>query len=327
MSRNALKWLLPLALIAAFAAGALFDAYVLESRPQQAVYRKQGILTNSLLGFEVNTRGEFAELKPIENAIREFIDERMRERKTKVISVYFRLLNSGRWFTINGEEQYSPASLLKIPVMMAYYKQAEENPSILEKRWHIDGTFADKEQESVPVNRKIETGSTYTVDDLIGRMIRESNNEATNVLQSNLSSDYFKKIYDELEVESPYAKPGYSGEFMQVTDYPFFLRVLYNTTYLNEKYSEKALQLLAETTYSKGIPAKLPPDIIVAHKYGYRIEPDLQFAELHDCGIVYFPDHPYLICIMTKGYDSDVLTSTIQDISLLTYKGVDDFFH
>jgi beta-lactamase class A len=288
------------------------------------ILRNQGVLTNSLLGFESNTKGEFKELNPIEDSLRQFLEENSRERRVQAVSVYFRLLNSGRWFVINPEEHYSPASLLKIPIMMAYYKQAEENPEILEKSILNTGKYAELEQESLPDEQKMEAGKSYTIDELIGLMIRDSNNEAKAILEDYLPSDFFEKIYLELKVANPYEVEGDSGDFMSVTDYPFFLRVLYNTTYLNEKYSEKALKLLSESSFTKGLDAKLPPEVLVAHKFGYRIDPEI--LELHDCGIIYYPDHPYVICVMTKGYDSEALGTTIQDISLLAYKGVEDFF-
>jgi hypothetical protein len=44
--------------------------------------------------------------------------------------------------------------------------------------------------------------------------------------------------------------------------------------------------------------------------------------QLHECGIVYFPDHPYLLGIMTRGKDYDVMLTTIRGLSRLIYNEV-----
>ena len=307
-----------------FALGILIGSQFSETRPPHAVYRMSGELTRPLLGFDSNTQGEFEELHPIENAIREFISEREREGQAATISVYFRLLNSGRWFALNADARYSPASLLKIPVMMAYFKQAEEDPAILQKHLYNDGRFASDEQETIPAEQRVEEGVSYAVEDLIGRMILDSNNEAKDMLEVNLPLDFVTTMYKQMGVEDPYA---HAGDYMRVADYSFFLRVLYGSTYLTQKYSEKALALLTRSYFTEGLPAKLPPEIRVAHKYGFRTGgASSQFQELHDCGIVYYPGHPYAICIMTKGRSYDALLTMLQDLSLLTYQAVEDFF-
>ena len=283
-----------------------------------------GELTRPLLGFDSNSQGEFDELRPIENAIRGSISERQRGSQVEAISVYFRLLNSGRWFAINADERYSPASLLKIPIMMVYYRQAEEAPGILQKRLYNDGQFENDEQETIPSDRRLQDGVSYTIEDLIERMILDSNNEAKDMLEVNLPRDFFTTIYEQMGVEDPYT---HGDDYMRVTDYAFFFRVLYNSTYLTQKYSEKALVLLTRSRFTEGLPAKLPPEIRVAHKYGFRAgSVDSPREELHDCGIVYYPAHPYVICIMTKGRGYEPLVSVLQELSLVTYRAVEDFF-
>jgi hypothetical protein len=42
----------------------------------------------------------------------------------------------------------------------------------------------------------------------------------------------------------------------------------------------------------------------------------------HDCGIVYYPKHPYLLCVMTQGQDPETLENAIAEISKFTYTQV-----
>jgi hypothetical protein len=60
--------------------------------------------------------------------------------------------------------------------------------------------------------------------------------------------------------------------------------------------------------------------MIVAHKFGERIMGDS--FQLHDCGIVYYPDNPYLLCVMTKGHDFYKQQTAIQIISKFIYNKI-----
>lgn len=46
-------------------------------------------------------------------------------------------------------------------------------------------------------------------------------------------------------------------------------------------------------------------------------------VELHDCGIIYYPNNPYVLCVMTRGDSMEELKKIISTISLMTYKEVD----
>ncbi len=53
--------------------------------------------------------------------------------------------------------------------------------------------------------------------------------------------------------------------------------------------------------------------IVIADKYGENDYDGIK--QLHDAGIVYYPESPYLLCIMTKGKKWGVVRETIVDIS------------
>ncbi len=78
--------------------------------------------------------------------------------------------------------------------------------------------------------------------------------------------------------------------------------------------------------FKSGIINGLPVEaraLPVAHKFGYRTFPDpldKVTEEIHDCGIVYVPDRPYFVCIMTKGFKQTDLMDAIQAISGLVYR-------
>ena len=116
-------------------------------------------------------------------------------------------------------------------------------------------------------------------------MIAFSDNEAKNMILENLDTETLDKIYSDLGIDIPGLRS--PDDFMTVKEYSSFFRILYNATYLNKKMSEKALEYLSHSNFSKGLLGKLPADVVVAHKFGERGLADSNTKQLHDCGIIY----------------------------------------
>ena len=131
-------------------------------------------------------------------------------------------------------------------------------------------------------------------------MIIYSDNNAYHTLAENLTGDEIIKVYQDLDVDISKAFQDPNGNIITVKNYASFFRILYNGSYLNNEMSEKALKLLNQVEYKDALVAGVPKDIIVSHKFGERKYSDTNEIQFHDCGIVYFPKKPYLLCVMTK---------------------------
>ena len=151
-------------------------------------------------------------------------------------------------------------------------------------------------------------------------MIVYSDNQAIGLLTKMLPLTVMEDLFSMLGVgEDVLMDP--EGK-LTVKEYAGFFRILFNSSYLSREYSEKALALLAMTDYRDALPAGVSDKITVAHKFGEAGTENVE-RQLHDCGIVYFPDHPYLVCIMTRGKDSETLKKSIVDISKFLYDKID----
>lgn len=234
------------------------------------------------------------------------------------VSIYVRDLNNGPTMGMNDDEEFSPASLLKLPIMIAYFKVAEEDPDILKKKVKLEVDENYNNWESLKSPNYLEIGKEYTNEELIRAMIVSSDNNAMARLSLNLSSELQDRVYKELGVSIP----GSEGlnDFMSVSQYASFYRILYNASYLEPYYSEKALTLLSEIDYDGGIRSGIPGNILIANKFGERQLNGV--TQLHDCGIVYLKNKPILICIMTKGDSIPELSKSISEISRAIYKSV-----
>lgn len=267
--------------------------------------------------------GGYPLLKNSELKIKEAVQGRIIDKNPDdFISLYFRDLNNGPSFGISEQESFSPASLLKVPLMMAYYKYAENEPQILDRSVNYAGSPQQFQQAIVP-GKHIEIGKNYTIEELIEAMIKYSDNEATNLLFQNISQDKLKVVFDDLGIAMPDVYD--PNNAMPVKDYASFFRILYNASYLDRDMSERALDLLSTVEYKDGLIAGVPPDVAISHKFGERELTDKKggiINQLHDCGIVYYPEHPYLLCIMTKGKNINNLSRSISSISKIVYEEV-----
>jgi len=117
------------------------------------------------------------EYKPSIAKVNNIIKKATDSKLITYASVYYRDLNNGPWFGINEKNLFSPASLLKVPIMMAYYKAAVDDPSILSKKIKYDSVINPLNENFSP-SQTIQMGKTYTVGELIDRMIVYSDNYA-----------------------------------------------------------------------------------------------------------------------------------------------------
>jgi beta-lactamase class A len=266
------------------------------------------------------------ELAPFRYKIKALIDEKITKNEVRTASVYFRDLNNGNWFGIGEKEKFSPKSLLKLPLMMAYFKWAESNPLVLRKRLTYNTPQRSSDQEHAEARKRLEPGNQYSVNDLIFRMIVEDNNDAYSLLFANIPAPKIDNVFKDLNVEYD---PHNDDDSLSLRAFASFYRVLFNASYLNEEMSEKALRYLARSSLKHGMASGIPLNIGIASKFGERTvkivengkETELQ--QMHEFGIIYHPRRPFLIGIMARGDDLNSLTKIIRDITSLVYEEVD----
>jgi beta-lactamase class A len=277
---------------------------------------------NPLLECDMAAEQIGPELAPFKYKVELLIKQRIAAGDAETISVYFRDLANGPWFGINEDALFSPASLMKVPVMMAYLKKAENRPELLEtQRFVYDGTQDWNAPENIKPAKAVAVGRSYTVNELIDLMMRYSDNNAWSLLYQHVSTEELDRILNELNMEYD---PNRSEDFMSVKSYSTLYRVLYNASYMNRQMSEKALEYLARDDFRDGILSGVPQGVTVASKFGERTLGDhREVKQLHEFGIVYYPQGHYLLGIMTRGHDFTKQKGILRDISRLVYEEVD----
>jgi len=273
---------------------------------------------NPLLGVEFEQSGFFAVSKSIELKINGIVDTEKKKGNITDASVYYRDLEPGYWAGVNENASFSPGKLLKVPLMIAYFKIAEGDPSVLEKK--ITNNLPEiTENYLFKPEKGIVRGQTYTVQELINLMIAHSDDEAANLLFDDIDKAALNEIFSDLGIS--FTEDKETSDFISLKLYSLFFRVLHNATYLNREYSEKALELLSSTNGGFGIWASIPKEIPLIQKNSgrkYVIGKNIGY-EVYDCGLVYYPDHPYLLCISAKGQSLQNIEDFFKNISKEVY--------
>ncbi len=261
---------------------------------------------------------------PFEKELKQSIlDYQTKNHPNTELSLYFRDLRNGPWFSINYQEWFYPASLLKMPTLIGYVRWAEIDPSILGKKIKVE-KLTDYVQNIQP-EKSAEIGKEYSVEELLELMVLYSDNNASNSLLAHMPWEIESDVFSTLQVPSPRNETAETYK-INVKEFASFFRILYNASYLTNAGSEAVLNLLSRVTFNKWITGKLPKDVKVAHKFWERIYTEKDGSgneviksQLHDCGIIYYTDNPYLLCMMTRGDSLDELSMMTQDISKMIY--------
>ena len=243
--------------------------------------------------------------------LRSSVDQLFRTQTKGLYGFYFENLNSGTWIGINEKEMFMPGSLLKVPAIAATLKSVDEGEltlktpvTILEE--DIDPSFGPLAARGY--------GYNMTVIAMINYTAVYSDNTANNALRRILEYGSFADALLGMGIPYKSRKDIQSDTlFISPRDYSNIFRSLYFSNYLRRPYSPLILSLLANTEFSSGLPAGIPPNVTVSHKIGFLAGQGYH----HDCGIVYVPNNPYIICVMTKDLsqrESDGITSRVSGI-------------
>jgi len=263
----------------------------------------------------VNLDHESSQLEPMKARINTMIDDEKSTGRITDASVYFCKLGDGSYISINDQARYRPGSIAKIPLMIYFLSLEEQKPGILETSVLYDIPLNIQRHDTYNES-DMKAGQSYKLRELMQKMIVNSDNIATSLLIARVQDGpLYQKVFKTLGL-TPIDLS--SAEYTITTsECSRFLGVLYNATYLNEKHSQYALDLLSKATFADGITKNLPKTLTIAHKFGEG--GGTKHPEFSETSIIYQDDDPYLLTIMTKGLDTKVQAQAISEISSLIY--------
>ena len=263
-------------------------------------------------------------LGALEVKTKNLIKQLKKEGFASDISLEFVNIEKTAEFDVDPAIGYKPASMVKLPIMIAYLKLRENDPEILNRRLTLQQMPPSSFSQEFPPKRALPLGKDYSINELLEAMISRSDNDAAYTLLSFMQPGELAHVYADLGVIGPEARN--PNQLVTVRDLSVFLRTLYLAGYLTWDHSQLALEYLAASDFNEGLRALLPPGTTIAHKFGEAASIDGVLTQIHDCGFVFHPKGPYMLCVLTRGKDQHRQAAAIARISKLVYDEVDRDF-
>ena len=252
-------------------------------------------------------------------ALEEAVQKRVKAFRGE-IGLVIRDLDSGWTFQVNPDKLFPAASMVKVPIMAACLKAAEEGR--LSLRDDLKLKRSDKARGSGILRRRA-TGSAYTIEQLVELMVTHSDNTAANMLIDLLGFDYLNQTFREMGLERTNlsrkmmdfrSRDRGIENYTSAREMADILEMIYRKGCVCSSVSEKSLELLKSQKVNDRIPRLLPRDTIVAHKTG------LERQVCHDAGIVFTDNGNFLISVFTRSISgSRTAKRFISSVSSLAY--------
>lgn len=284
-------------------------SYVTSERKLNALENKFELLSPSIAWMETEDFLSVQKTYTINyRDLRQQVINQLATSPNEKYGFYFEDLITGAWVGINERERFVPMSLFKVPIMMIMLKKVQEGSlsldlKVMVRPEDLDGRSGTLASEGA--------GYEITIKELITKMIQESDNTAMEILATRFITDE-----DYIDLIGLIGFPQSSEEVsISPREYINMFRSLYYSTYLRRTFSQLALTILSDTKFNSQLPAGIPDNVKISHKVGMSLIKGIY----HDCGIVYLPDNPYLICIMGQDTTEEKADEMISAISKIVY--------
>ncbi len=264
--------------------------------------------------------GEVPGLDRVRTAAQRVLDGARAAGTLSDAAVFYQDLDRGGAFELPGKGPFAPASLVKIPVLVAVLAYEEGEPGFMDVLRPFPGSGESRGRQLRRPLVDMIKGRNYTGWRYAEAMIVESDNVALDVLGSLLPREAYASVYADLGITAADLEQGRAS----ARAVGGIFRALYDASYLTPEMSERVLALAGRSTFRDGLVAGVPPQTKVSHKFGEwsnDVEGE-RSHQLHDCGIVYPQSGPYVLCVMTRGPVIDALPAVIRDVSRAVHDAV-----
>lgn len=238
------------------------------------------------------------------------------------LSVGVKDFTDGETFFYNEEHIFPAASIVKVPILLEYFRQIEQDSLYPEEII----VFREKDVvKGAGILLEMHRGLELTLKDLVTLMIVISDNTASNMMLDRLGMDNVNAFMKTLELMDtvigrkfmidPNAM--FSKNFTSTKDMVKLYDLLYNGKVLNEKHTSEAIEILSRQQYREKIPLLLPKKLKIAHKTG-----EISGVR-HDCAIILHNEKPYTLCVLTEELPDVIKADNlIAELSRVVYKEV-----
>lgn len=214
--------------------------------------------------------------------------------------VYFKNLKTGEINEFNGDEEFYPASIIKLPILMAVYRLA-----------HM-GKLSLREKIKVEQKKKVPCCGAFNaftdeplvdIETLCNLMIFISDNTATNLIIERLGIDYLNQQFKEMGLvntrvermlfDAEKCEKGYDNKIVP-SELGMLLEQVYEGKFVNQDVSNRIFEILAGQQNNTKIPAYIMGKCPIGNKTG---EDD---GVTGDAALI-LGENPFILVVITNG--------------------------
>ena len=243
----------------------------------------------------------------------------LQKKQPQKTFIYFAYLNNSSWIGLNEKDFFTAASTVKVPLAMAIYKMEEQGKLKFDDSYSLIELDLDSDFGQL---YKVGADNEFTLEELVAIMLTHSDNTALralfHVMELHGVKDPLADVYAAMgwDYNDFGTKVTYIDINMKTLSNMFMS--LYNAVYLSTTDSQKILRYLSQSDFNDQIVSGVPKDMLISHKIGVN-EKDKTYS---DCGIVYAPARPYIICVGSVGAPKKDADSFMKSVSRTVYEYV-----
>lgn len=209
-------------------------------------------------------------------------------------------LRTGDEISINVNQVFKSASVIKIPILVELYCRRDEGGISLDEIIEMKN---ECKVAGSGVLKELHAGLQFTILDLVTLMIIVSDNTATNMLIDRLGTEPVTQRMRSLGLkDTVLARKMYDFEqaalgnenLCTAGDITLLLRLMAEGRISSKSTSMEMLQIMARQQCREKIPLLLPEGVKVANKTGSLT------GVTHDVAVVITPEHEYVLSVLTR---------------------------
>lgn len=230
-------------------------------------------------------------------------------------SFYFEYLPNGVSIRDGEDNVAVAASLMKTPVVMDLYKLAEADMVDLEESYPLLESDISNDSEYGDTAGLL-PGSSMTLRQAAQLALHNSDNTAVSFIKRLIGpiATPQEDAITALDITYIVNSDKESTVLISSRAYASILKCLYYSCFLSPAHSQELLQYLTGSAGKDRLMSGVNDKLKVAHKVGSGI------SAQSDCGIFYFPNKPYLICLMFYGYPNEKGKETMEYFKSISQK-------
>lgn len=226
---------------------------------------------------------------------------------------------SGTRISLDAGKRFRSASLAKLPVLLALYREAAEGRLSLDERIQVS---ASDIRPGTGVLQDRPPGTALTLRECAEYLIKESDNTAWAMLEDRLGKKRIRAELARAGAES--TRYEYARHTTTPDDTLKILQKISDPGYTSPSHSQEMLDAMTGTAFEDRLPQGLPKNARIHHKIGSLGD------SFGDAGLVVPPEGkeyggPYYVVVLSRNAGGEAtVRRAMREISLTAYQGLAD---